>query len=130
MDYQTWYRSLIKPSWAPPEWAFGVVWSILYPIIIGINVYVVILLLRGKIGWLIALPFWLNLAFNIIFTPIQFGLRNNALALVDIFLVLITIVWAMYAIWPFAKIATIAFIPYVIWVSIATALQLYITIKN
>jgi tryptophan-rich sensory protein len=130
MDYQTWYRMLAKPVWAPAEWVFGAVWSVLYPIIIGINVYIVVLLIKGKIGWLIALPFWLNLLFNAIFTPIQFGLRNNTLALVDIVLVLITIIWAMVAIWPYARIAAYAFIPYVIWVSIATALQIYITTHN
>lgn len=126
----SWYKDLVKPSWAPKEWVFGTVWSILYPIIIAVNVYVVYLLVRDKITWLIALPFWLNLFFNIIFTPIQFGLRNNALAFVDILLVLITIIWAMIVIWPHAKIVTIAFVPYLIWVAIATVLQLSITLKN
>ncbi|MFZ1483935.1 MAG: TspO/MBR family protein, partial [Candidatus Saccharimonadales bacterium] len=106
------------------------VWSMLYPIIIAVNIYVVVLLTQSKITWLVALPFWLNLFFNVLFTPIQFGLRNNWLAVADIFLVLITIVWAMVAIWPYAKIATIAFVPYLVWVCIATALQTYIAFKN
>lgn len=126
----SWYQQLVKPSWAPAEWVFGAVWSILYPIIIAINVYIIVLLVQHKITWLVALPFWLNLFFNIIFTPIQFGLRNNALAFVDIVLVLLTIVWAMVAIWPYAKVATIAFLPYLVWVAIATALQLSIALKN
>lgn len=126
----SWYKDLNKPSWAPAEWVFGTVWSILYPIIIAINVYIIVLLVQHKITWLIALPFWLNLFFNIIFTPIQFGMRNNALAFVDILLVLITIAWAMVAIWPHAKVATIAFVPYLLWVAIATVLQLSITLKN
>ena len=126
----SWYRELQKPSWAPAEWVFGTVWSILYPIIIGVNIYIVVLLLRDKITWIIALPFWLNIFFNAIFTPIQFGLRNNALAFVDILFVLITIVWAMIVIWPYAKWVTLAFLPYLVWVAIATALQLMITIKN
>jgi hypothetical protein len=49
---------------------------------------------------------------------------------VVILLVLITIVWAMVAIWPHAKVVSFAFVPYLIWVSIATALQLSITLKN
>jgi benzodiazapine receptor len=125
-----WYQNLNKPSWAPQESVFGTAWSILYPIIFLVNAYVVYLLVQGKIGLIIAVPFWLNLFFNLLFTPVQFGLKNNALAFVVILLVLITIVWAMIAIWPYAKIVTFAFVPYFIWVSIATALQLSITIKN
>ena len=125
-----WYQQLVKPSWAPAEWVFGAVWSVLYPIIIAINVYIIVLLVQQKITWVIALPFWLNLFFNIIFTPIQFGMRNNALAFVDIVLVLVTIGWAMVAIWPYAKVATIAFVPYLVWVAIASALQLSIALKN
>jgi benzodiazapine receptor len=125
-----WYQNLNKPSWAPQEWVFGTVWSILYPIIFIINAYVVYLLVQGKISLIIAVPFWLNLLFNVLFTPVQFGLKNNALAFVVILLVLITIVWAMIAIWPQSKIVSFAFVPYLIWVSIATALQLSITLKN
>ncbi len=125
-----WYQNLKKPSWAPQESVFGTVWSILYPIIIAVNIYVIYLYSQGKIGLLVALPFWLNLFFNIIFTPIQFGLRNNILAFIDITLVLITIIWAMAVIWPYSKFVTVAFVPYLIWVSIATALQLSITLKN
>ncbi len=125
-----WYQNLNKPAWAPQEWVFGTVWSILYPIIIVVNIYVVYLFVHNKISVIVALPFWLNVVFNLAFTPIQFGLKNNALALVDITLVLITIAWAMVAIWPHAKIAAIAFVPYLLWVGIATALQLSITLKN
>ncbi len=130
MNSTDWYHQLKKPFWAPADWVFGTVWSIVYPIIFAVNIYVLYLLTQHKITWLIALPFWLNLFFNAIFTPIQFGLRNNAWAFVDILLILVTIVWAIIAIWPHAKIASIAFVPYLIWVSIATALQLSITIKN
>jgi tryptophan-rich sensory protein len=130
MDTSNWYQQLNKPNWAPKDWVFGAVWSILYPMIIAVNVYIVYLLVKGKIGFLVALPFWLNLVFNLIFTPIQFGLKNNWLAFADITLVLITIIWAMIAIWPYAKIAVIAFVPYLIWVTIATVLQISISLKN
>ncbi len=125
-----WYQNLNKPSWAPQESVFGTVWSILYPIIFVVNAYIIYLFVQNKITLMVALPFWLNLIFNFLFTPVQFGLKNNALAFVVILLVLITIVWAMVAIWPHAKIVSIAFVPYLIWVSIATALQLSITLKN
>jgi tryptophan-rich sensory protein len=125
-----WYQNLNKPSWAQQESVFGTVWSILYPIIFIVNGYVLYLFFLNKISLLVALPFWLNLFFNIIFTLIQFGLKNNDLALVDIALVLITIIWAMIAIWPQYKLVALAFVPYLIWVAVATALQFSITLKN
>jgi tryptophan-rich sensory protein len=124
------YKKLKKPGWAPPDWLFGVVWSVLYPIIIAVNVYVLVLLRRGTIDHKLASIFWLNLAFNFAFTPIQFWLKNNWLAFVDIVLVLATIVWAIIAIWPHSAAAGLAFLPYLIWVGIATALQSYIAFKN
>ncbi|MBP7821228.1 tryptophan-rich sensory protein [Candidatus Saccharibacteria bacterium] len=130
METTNWYRSLNKPSWAPQEWVFGTVWSIIYPIIFAVNIYVLIMFTKGKIGLLIALPFWLNLFFNFIFTPLQFGLRNNLLAMIDIYLMLATIFWAIIVIWPFSKIVALAFVPYLIWVTIATVLQTYITFNN
>lgn len=54
----------------------------------------------GKLGWVIALPFLINLVANLIFTPIQFGWRNLPLAAVDILIVWSTILWAAVAIWP------------------------------
>ena len=124
------YQSLNKPSWAPKEQVFGTVWSILYPIIFAVNAYVFLLYMQNKISLSTALPFWLNLFFNILFTTIQFGLKNNVLALVDITLALMSIVWAMIAIWPQSKFITFAFIPYLLWVIVASILQLSITIKN
>ena len=130
MDTQSWYRSLNKPSWAPDEKVFGQVWSVLYPIIFAVNIYVIVLLAQDKISYRTAFPFWLNLLFNLAFTPIQFGLRNNTLAVIDILLVFITIIWSMIAIWPVNKLLAIAFVPYLIWVSIASVLQIAIWLKN
>jgi tryptophan-rich sensory protein len=53
----------------------------------------------GKVSWMVALPFALNLIFNLAFTPIQFGLKNNLLATLDILLVVGTLVWALVAVW-------------------------------
>ncbi len=72
----------------------------------------------------------LNLIFNFAFTPLQFGLKNNILAAVDILLVLITLVWAMKTIYPYKKWITYIQIPYLLWVSFATILQLAITYLN
>jgi len=125
-----WYQMLIKPKWAPPGWIFGPVWTVLY-IIIAITFGTVFYkAFTGKLPWLIALPFILNLIFNFSFTPIQFGLKNNFLAALDILLVLATLIWSLAAIWPYAKWIALANIPYLLWGIFATILQLTITYLN
>jgi tryptophan-rich sensory protein len=126
----TWYATLIKPSWAPPSWLFGPVWSVLYAIIAVSFGFVFYKTYLGVIPFWVALPFFLNLIFNVAFTPLQFNLKSNALASADILLVLITLVWALYAIYPYAKWVALVNIPYLLWVSFATVLQLTITYLN
>ena len=55
---------------------------------------------RGRLPFLVALPFAINLVANLIFTPIQFGMRNLPLAAVDILVIWGTILWTMLSIWP------------------------------
>lgn len=130
MDTTNWYSQLIKPSWAPPSWLFGPAWTVLYAIIAVSFGAVFHKAFTGKIPWIVALPFFLNLVFNLIFTPLQFGLRNNLLAAIDIVLVLATLIWALISIHPYARWITYANIPYLLWVSFATLLQLTITYLN
>lgn len=126
----SWYLQLIKPSWAPPAWLFGPVWTALYIIIVITFGAVFFKAFTNKIAWIIVLPFALNLIFNFAFTPLQFGLQNNILATLDILLVLATLVWAIVAILPFAKWIAFANIPYLFWVCFATVLQITITYLN
>jgi len=130
MQAYNWYSQLIKPTWAPPAWLFGPVWTILYALIALSFGKVFYMAWRGQVGLLVALPFLLNLIFNFAFTPIQFGLRNNLLASVDVLLVLGTLVWAIMAIFPHARWVAYLQIPYLLWVSFATILQLTVTYLN
>jgi len=125
-----WYSQLIKPSWAPPNWLFGPVWTFLY-ILIAISFgKVFIMFFQKQIPFIVLLPFILNLIFNFAFTPIQFGLQNNILGAVDIILVLGTLVWLSIVIFPYARWITYMQIPYLVWVCIATVLQLTVTYLN
>ena len=130
MDSYNWYSTLIRPSWAPPSWLFGPVWTFLYTLIAISFGKVFIMFYQRQIPFIIVLPFILNLTFNFSFTYLQFGLKNNLFAAIDIVLVLTTIVWAMVAIYPYAKWVTYIQIPYLLWVSFATVLQLTITYLN
>lgn len=130
MESSEWYQQLIRPSWSPPSWLFGPVWTFLY-ILITVSFFKVFqLTFQKRISFIIALPFILNLIFNFAFTPLQFGLRNNFLAAVDILLVLGTLIWAMIAIYPHQRWITYLQIPYLLWVGFATVLQLTITYLN
>lgn len=124
------YTEYIQPWFAPPSWIFGPVWSVLY-IIIAISFgYVFYKIFQGEIPKIVAVPFVLNLIANVSFTPVQFGLNNLPLACVVILVVLVTIPWLMYAVWPYAKWVAYAQIPYLLWVLFATVLQLTITYLN
>jgi len=130
MDTLAWYQTLIKPAWAPPAAVFGPVWTLLYGIIAVSFGFVFYQAARGKLGWVVALPFALNLLFNFAFTPLQFGLQNNFLAALDILLVLTTLVWALVSIYPHYAWVAFVNIPYLLWVCFATVLQLTITYLN
>jgi benzodiazapine receptor len=133
MNTYNWYSQLIKPTWAPPGWLFGPVWTVLYAIIAVTYGTVFYKAFLGKLSWMVALPFGLNLVFNLAFTPIQFGLKNNLLASVDILLVVGTLVWALAAVWraaPDLRWVVYANIPYLVWGVFATVLQLSVTYLN
>ena len=130
MTLMEWYQSLAKPSWTPQPQTIGMIWQILYPIIIVSFGAAFWGASRRRIPWRVTIPFAINLAANLIFTPIQFGWRNLPLASVDILVVWGTIVWGMVAIWRYSRWIALAKCPYLAWVSIAMVLQLAITWMN
>ncbi len=133
MSTYNWYSQLLKPIWAPPAWLFGPVWTVLYVIIAVSFGTVIYKAFTKQIPWSLALPFALNILFNAAFTPIQFGLKNNFLAAVDIVLVVGTLIWGLYTIWhavPELRWVVYVNLPYLLWGTFATVLQLTITYLN
>ena len=130
MNSFNWYQTLIKPSWAPPSWVFGPVWTFLYALIFVSYGFVFYKVYTKEIPLIVALPFVLNLVFNFSFTYFQFVLKNNLFASIDILLVLGTLIWALVAIFPYASWVSWINLPYLLWVLFATVLQITITILN
>ena len=126
----TWYQQLIKPSWAPPSFLFGPVWSVLYILIFVSFGTVFYKVFKKELPVVVLVPFVLNIIFNFSFTYFQFGLKNNYLAAADILLVLGTLIWLMIIIYPYIKWVALINIPYLVWVAFATVLQLTVTYLN
>ena len=122
------YARLRKPSWAPPPWLFGPVWTALYALI-GVAAWVVAR--RGGSGSRLALGLWGGqLALNAAWTPIFFGLRARGLALVEIVILWVAVVSTTVAFFARSNLAGALMVPYQAWVSFATALTWEIWRRN
>jgi benzodiazapine receptor len=119
----TWYADLAKPSFNPPDWAFGVVWPILY-VMMGVAAFLVwnmgIISSRTKVALGL---FVFQLVLNGLWTPIFFGLHMMGLALAEIILLWIAILLTIIAFWRISKLATYLLIPYILWISFAIVLN-------
>ena len=121
-----WYRSLKKPGFTPPDWVFPVVWTSLYVLIAIAGARVANMPQAG-----LALALWaLQVALNAIWTPIFFGLKKVRLALVVVSLLWLSVAFGMLALFQLDTLAGLMFVPYLIWLSIATALNLRVVQLN
>lgn len=130
MTWMEWYDNLAKPGWTPAPATIGLIWQLLYPIILVSFGYVFVQAFRDRIPRRLAVPFAVNLMANLLFMPIFSGMRNVPLAAADIVIVWATILWCVIAVWPYSRWVAVAQVPYFVWVSIATVLQLSITWLN
>lgn len=115
------YTELVRPSWAPPGWLFGPVWSVLY-VLMGISAWLV-WRAKGFAGARIALLlFIVQLVANALWTWLFFVWRQGALAFGEIVLLWLLIAAVIYLFWQLSKAAAVLLMPYLAWVSFATAL--------
>ncbi|MEX1120281.1 MAG: TspO/MBR family protein [Candidatus Paceibacterota bacterium] len=130
MDYQTYYQSITKPFFAPPDWVFGVAWGIIYPLMALALVYLLYLVLKRRVSGNLLLLYAVNILANLAFTPIQLVLGNQFLATVDILVVLGTLSALLYKIYPQSKIVVVLLAPYFFWGAFATILQITLLVIN
>lgn len=131
MQNRQWYDSLTQPALVPPDWVFGVVWTILY-IMIGVSVFLI--LEKGShkhFGFKIALLiFFIQLFLNGAWSIIFFGFQNIYLALITIVLLWTSIIWLIMQFYVIDKRASWLLIPYFMWVTFATYLNFAYWILN
>lgn len=117
-----WYETLAKPEWTPPNWLFPPVWAGLYVLIAlaGWRVY-------EREGFGPALAVWLiGLALNCAWSVLMFGQHRIGLAALDIAALWVTILAFIALTWRTSRIASLLFVPYLVWVSYAVALNVAI----
>lgn len=123
-----WYANLNKPFFSPPNWIFAPVWTILY-ILMGISLYLV-WVSKNKLKQKGIKLFFIQLGLNVLWSIIFFGLKNPVLAFINILALWITIFLTIQSFKKINKLAGNLLIPYLLWVSFATILNLSITILN
>lgn len=117
-----WYQSLTKPSWTPPPWLFGPVWTVLY-IMIGIAGWMIWSGRAAPRGRVAVTLFAVQLALNFVWTPVFFGLRAPGPAFALILTLLACIAATIAVAWRNERIASLLLLPYAAWVSFASALN-------
>ena len=125
----TWYVTLKKPSFNPPGWIFGPVWTILY-ILIAISGWLIWLETSNKNVKIIMVCFFIQLFLNALWSPLFFGLKNPGLAFLEI-----CFLWLSIAVYIFLSRnvsfkATLLFLPYWGWVTFASILNFFIWRMN
>jgi translocator protein len=114
-----WYRNLAKPRWTPPDWLFPLAWTTLY-----ICMSVSAMRVAQLPGTGFALALWsVQIAFNTLWTPVFFGLRRLGAGLVILGCLWLAVAATMLAFWGHDWVAGLLFAPYLLWVTVAGALN-------
>jgi translocator protein len=119
----TWFPTLIKPSWTPPSYLFGPVWTGLY-VLMAISAWLIWKHEPNARGAL--LPYFIQLALNLAWSFVFFGLQQPGLAVANILALWVAIAWTIKAFSNQDRIASWLLAPYLVWVTFAAALNISI----
>ena len=126
--FRSWYQTLRKAPWNPPQWVFGPVWTVLY-LLMGYASYR-ILDSKDSARWTALGFFWAQLTLNILWSPVFFGMRKVIIAVY-----IMVVLWCLIAVtltlfWLLDMVAGAILVPYLLWVSYALTLNIYIVKNN
>jgi tryptophan-rich sensory protein len=115
-----WYASLAKPVWTPPNWLFGPVWTAIY-LMMAISAWLV--WRRAGLASIAMLCFGIQFGLNIAWSGIFFRLRSPGAGFAEIVLLWLSIAATLFEFWRIVPVAGWLLVPYLIWVSYASALN-------
>jgi tryptophan-rich sensory protein len=123
-----WYKTLEKPTWTPPDWVFPVAWTTLY---ICMSLAAMRVGMSGHPAAPMALGFWaVQIALNTLWSPVFFGLRRMRAALIVVSVLWLAVAVTLALFLRIDWIAGLLFVPYLLWVTIATALNASVLRRN
>ncbi|MBW2984102.1 tryptophan-rich sensory protein [Candidatus Woesearchaeota archaeon] len=124
----TWYVDLVKPSFNPPSWVFGPVWTILF-LLMGIAFYLV-WVEKSKNKKTAFLAFGVQLFLNALWSVLFFGLQKPLFAFIEIIFLWTVILITIIYFYRINKVSSYLLIPYLLWVSFAAVLNFFLYILN
>lgn len=126
----TWYQTITKPSFNPPNWIFGPVWTTLF-LLMGISLYLIwVKGIKNKVARKAVWLFLIQLLLNFLWSLFFFGFHSPLLALIDIVLLWIIILLTIIEFNKISRPASLLLVPYILWVSFAFILNLFIVLLN
>lgn len=129
MNNSLWYQNLIKPPFTPPSAYFPIAWSILYTLM-TISFFIIFSKPHSKDKHTAITLFFIQLILNFTWSYIFFEIKSIELALVDIILLLVTLIYTIIYFFKLSKIATFLLIPYLLQVFFALYLNLGLLFLN
>ena len=129
VSVETWYQTLNKPVFNPPDWVIGLIWTTLY-ILMGISIWLVWKSEHSRTRTIAIRIFWLQFFFNVFWTYLFFGIQKISLSFVEIIFLSFLIFFNIFYFFKIDKIASYLLIPYLIWVLYASFLTYNIWVLN
>ncbi len=129
-DTKGWYRGLRFPGWKPPDWAFGPIWTVVLLCATLGAAHGIYRAPDTQSFWLCVAALGINAALNIFWNFVFFFLRRPDWALAEVIVFWFSIVAVMAAVGNHAPLGALYFVPYLVWVAIATVLNWRIVVLN
>ena len=125
----TWYAFINKPFFSPPNWLFAPVWTIIF-LLMGVSLFLVLETKKSDQKNLAIVLFTIQFFFNVLWSFLFFGLRSPLLGLIGIIILWFSIVATILGFYKVSKKSAYLLLPYILWVSFATILNLAILLMN